>query len=122
MTESKKVTLAEIAEYERLKADEKRIKTRLDNIGKRIKEQFNPGEQVFEIEGESYETSIIEKRGTLNAKLFERDFPEKDFGSLYKSVPDNDKILSILGEDALEYFGVTVALTIKKVGSEDEDA
>jgi hypothetical protein len=38
---------------------------------------------------------------------------------MYKSVPDSAKILEVLGEDGLEYFGTVVALTVKKV---DDDA
>lgn len=100
-----------IEEYEALHAEIDRLKKREAELGTIIKGALKPGSYA----SGDYTIDLIVKRGALDKKVFQRDFPVGDFPEMYTQVPSTDAILEVLGDDGREYFGTVLALTIKKV-------
>jgi len=106
------VTAEDIARYDDIQSEIKRLTAEKDRIATLIKSQFEPGNY----ESGDYIVDLSKTIGTLNKVIFQHDFPLSEFPELYEQVPSTDAIKEYLGEERAEYYTPVLRLTVKPKG------
>lgn len=99
----------DIAEYNDIQNEIKRLTERKNQLSIKIKTQIKPGNYSTD----DYIIDLTQTIGTLNAPIFLRDFPASEFPELYEQTPSTEAIKLALGEDRKEYYTPTLRLSIK---------